>query len=258
MRIENWRGFFVTVLTIATSSGFAAHLVRPEKEPAPTNFEKPWAWVATIGAGPIFENAGKTQTFYSAPEIEKTYNANRTSHTLVGGELFLGIQKSLKHQLAGQLGLAVTATDSANLSGNIWDDADLKFNNYTYNYKIRHSHVALKGKLIADKGFVFNPWLSGSLGVGFNQARDFSNTPKIFQAVVMPNFTNHTTTAFTYTVGAGVERNLNDHWRVGVGYEFTDWGKSGLSRAPGQTLNTGLAVSHVYTNGVLFNLTYKA
>ena len=74
----------------------------------------------------------------------------------------------------------------------------------------------------------------------------------------MPNFTSNTTTAFTYTLGAGVQRHLNQHLQAGVGYEFADWGRSQLSRASGQTLNTGLSLSHLYTNGFLFNLTYSA
>lgn len=44
----------------------------------------------------------------------------------------------------------------------------------------------------------------------------------------------------------------------GIGYEFADWGRSQLNRAPGQTLNSGLSLSHLYTNGFLFNLTYSA
>jgi len=74
----------------------------------------------------------------------------------------------------------------------------------------------------------------------------------------MPDFASNTTTAFTYTLGVGVERHLNPHWQAGLGYEFADWGKSQLSRASRQTLNNGLSLSHVYTNGFLFNLTYHA
>lgn len=74
----------------------------------------------------------------------------------------------------------------------------------------------------------------------------------------MPNFASNTTAAFTYTLGVGVERNINLHCQVGIGYEFADWGMSQLSRASGQTLNTGLSLSHLYTNGLLFNLTYSA
>ena len=44
---------------------------------------------------------------------------------------------------------------------------------------------------------------------------------------------------------------------VGVGYEFSDWGKSQLGRAPGQTINSGLALSHFYTNAFQPNVTYS-
>lgn len=190
--------------------------------------------------------------------MKKTYAAHHASHALVDGELFLGIQKPIREKLAGQIGLAVATTGNASLSGNIWDDAQAQFNNYTYSYQVKHTHVAIKGKLLVDRGYFVTPWVSGGLGVGFNQAHDYSNTPAISQAVTMPNFTSNTTTAFTYTLGVGVERNLNPHWQAGVGYEFADWGNSQLGRASGQTLNTGLSLSHLYTNGFLFNLTYHA
>ncbi|HHX3357169.1 TPA: outer membrane protein, partial [Legionella anisa] len=96
------------------------------------------------------------------------------------------------------------------------------------------------------------------VGVGFNRAHDFTNTPLIFEALPNPDFADHTKTAFTYTLGAGVQKALNDHWQIGAGYEFADWGKSELGRAFGQTMNSGLALNHLYTNGVLFNLTYVA
>ena len=140
----------------------------------------------------------------------------------------------------------------------IWDDADPQFDNYSYLYKVRNSRVAVKGKLLLDKGYWVMPWVSASLGVGFNRARDFTNTPLIFEALPNNNFEDHTKTAFTYTLGAGVQKPISEHWQMGVGYEFADWGKSGLNRAPAQTLNTGLALNHLYTNSVLFNLTYIA
>ena len=93
--------------------------------------------VATLSLGPVWENAGNTQTFYLAPNIEKTYAVNHASHALVDGEIFLGIQKSLREKLDGQIGLAVATTGNASLSGNIWDDAMPQFNNYTYNLNSR-------------------------------------------------------------------------------------------------------------------------
>jgi len=219
---------------------------------------RPWAWVGTISAGPVSANGGETQTFFLTPDITKTYVAQKSSKALASGELFLGVQRSFSSQLQGQLGLALAATSNAKMQGIIWDDADPEFDNYSYQYKVQHSRVALKGKLIADQGYWLMPWLSGSVGVGFNRAHSFSNTPLFFEALPNNNFSDNTKTSFTYTLGAGVQKTLNQHWQAGLGYEFADWGKSQLGRAVGQTLNSGLALSHLYTNGILFNLTYLA
>lgn len=219
---------------------------------------KDWTWVGSVSAGPVWARGGETQTFYLAPEIEKTYAARKSTNALASGELFVGIQKSLSSQWLGQLGLAVTTTGSAHLQGIIWDDADPQFDNYSYQYKVRNTRIAAKGKLLLDKGYWLMPWVSASLGVGFNRTHEFTNTPLIFEALPNANFTDHTKTELTYTLGAGVQKSLNDHWQVGVGYEFADWGKSELGRDFGQTMNSGLALNHLYTNGVLVNLTYVA
>jgi len=217
-----------------------------------------WSLVNTLSIGPSWQNNGHQQTFYIAPEIEKTYTANSSTNTLADGEFFLGVQKNLPRQLQGQLGLAFGIAGNAKLAGNIWDDANPQFDNYTYAYKVNHMHLALKGKLLADRGYWLMPWISGSLGVGFNHAYSFSNTPTIFEAIPNANFSSNTETAFTYTLGVGVQRILNPHWQAGIGYEYADWGKSQLGRALGQTLNSGLSLNHLYTNGFLINLTHIA
>lgn len=219
---------------------------------------KDWTWVGTISIGPVWESGGRAQSFYLTPDIEKTYTADKSTHTLFEGELFAGIQKRLSDRFQGQLGLAVGSTRSARLSGHIWDDANAEFDNFSYQYKVQHTYVAVKAKVLADVGYWAIPWISASLGAGFNDAHAFYNTPLIFQALPMANFNDHTTTSFTYTVSAGVQKAINSHWQVGVGYEFADWGKSALSRAPGQTMGSGLSLNHLYTNGVLFNISYLA
>ena len=219
---------------------------------------KDWTWVGSIAAGPIWARGGETQTFYLVPDIEKTYASRKSTNALASGELFVGIQKTGSSQWLGQLGLAAAITGNAKFQGVIWDDADSQFDNHSYQYKVRNTRVAVKGKLLLDKGYWLMPWVSASLGVGFNRAHEYSNAPLIFEALPNPNFVDHTKTTFTYTLGAGVQKALSAHWQVGVGYEFADWGKSELGRAPGQTMHTGLATNNLYTNGVLFNFTYVA
>lgn len=215
-------------------------------------------YIVTLSVGPIWENGGETQTFYVSPFIQKTYAANQSTQTLFDGELFLGIEKPLLFDLEGQLGLAVAATSNAKLSGDIWDDADPLFNNFNYTYNIQHTHIAAKGKLLGEFRGIFKPYVSGSLGIGFNQSRDFNIVPTIFPAIPAPNFTSNMTTAFTYTLGLGLQRAINTHWRASVGYEFADWGKSQLGMAPDQTLGGGISLNHLYTNGIQFSLSYKA
>ncbi len=224
----------------------------------PINAPSNWNWVSTLSVGPVWEQAGKTQSFYLTPEIDKTYTANQSTNTLANVDLFLGKQTRLSKSIQTQVGLDVAATSNASLSGLIWDDEIPRFANHSYSYKIQHSHVAVKSKVLIDKGYLLTPWISGSVGVGFNTAHDFQNTPLIDEAVVNPNFASHTQVTFTYTVSVGLQKALNQHWQAGLGYEFADWGQSRLARAAEQTLNNGLALNHLYTNGILFNLTYCA
>ena len=169
-------------------------------------------YVLTLSAGPAWTSGGETQTFYLQPMTQKTYAADNNSTVLADGELFLGIHRSMNAKLDGQLGFAVATTSNANLSGSIWDDALPQFNNFNYTYNVQHTHIAVKGKLIKDMGHACKPYVSGSLGVGFNQARHFTSIPTLFEATPTPNFQSNTTTAFTYTVGIGVQRAINQHW----------------------------------------------
>jgi opacity protein-like surface antigen len=226
---------------------------------SPVTAQPDWMWEGTLNAGPAWSNDNETQSFNLTPDTEKNYVANKFTRMRFNGELFVGLQQSLSSALQGQLGLTVVATSNVGHSGVIWEDADPDFSNYTYEYKIQHTHVAVKGKILADAGFgLMTPWISGSLGVGLNNAHSFKSTPTIVEAVPTPDFASHTKIAFTYTLGAGVQKALNSHWQVGVGYEFANWGKSSLGRAEGQTLNTGLALHHIYTNSLMFTLTYLA
>lgn len=212
--------------------------------------------VVTVSAGAAWEHAGKTQTFYLTPTIEKTYATDNSTHALADGELFIGKQWRMQQHVLSQLGFAFATTGNAKLSGDIWDDADPAFNNYKYQYKIEHSHFAVKGKLLGDWGYAYSPWISVSLGVGFNRANDYSSEPTIFEAVSTSDFNSNTQIAFTYTIGAGVQKMLTQDWQLGVGYEFADWGKSQLDRAPGQTQGDGLTLNHLFTNSIMMSFTY--
>jgi opacity protein-like surface antigen len=214
------------------------------------------AWVVEVSGGPSWTQNGKSQTFNLSPDIEKSYIANQSKSTLITTELFLGIQQSIIYGLKTEVGLTIKQTGDAKLDGMILDDADPQFANYNYQYKVCHNSLALKGKLLFKSAFGFTPWISSSAGIGFNLSHSFRNNPLIPEAVANTNFTENRAASLTYTLGAGIQKAINSSWRIGLGYEFGDWGKSQLSRAEGQTLNNGLSLSHFYTHSLLINLAY--
>lgn len=217
-----------------------------------------WARVVTLSIGPAWSAVDETQTFYLQEDTQKSYIALRKNKTLFDGEFFFGWQHMINSKFTGQFGLAVAGAGNVRFNGDIWEDADPDFNNYYYSYKVNHAHIAAKSKLLGQSNYFAIPYISGSLGVGFNRARDFSITSKIWEEIPAPPFTDNSTTTLVYTLGIGLQKEINGHLQAGIGYEFSDWGKSNLGAAPGQTLNTGLRLNHLYTNELQFSLSYVA
>jgi opacity protein-like surface antigen len=247
----SWMKFKLSLFTLLSAPVFAGTM-------GPVVQDSKINWVGALSIGPTWTSPGSQQTLSLTPQIEKTYTAYKPNNTLADGEVFLGIQRDLPYNLFTHVGIAGAFTSQAGLSGQIWDDADPAFNNYIYGYHIQHGHVALKAKVFKDLDYRVLPWVSGSVGLGFNRSNGFYNTPIISEAVTQNNFGNYTQTSFTYTVGAGLQKIINQNFQAGIGYEFSDWGQSRLNAAPGQTIGTGLSLSNLYTNGLMFNITYTA
>lgn len=218
---------------------------------------KSWSWVGTISGGGFWAKGGNTQSINQAEEVFRTFATRKANNFLVAGELFAGIQTGLTERIKAQLGLALATTGSAKMQGEIWEDEDPEFNNYLYQYKVQHNRVALKAKILMDKGYKITPWVSASAGIGYNRAYSFTNNPTIFEALPTSNFNNKTQTALAYTLGIGLQKNIDTHWQIGLGYEFANWGKNELARSPEQTVGSGLHLGHLYTNGILLSLTYN-
>jgi opacity protein-like surface antigen len=217
--------------------------------------------VIGVSPGVSWVSNNQRQTLYLQPDIENTYTADSNTSAFPSGEIFIGWQQPLvaafiKYPLMGQLGINIGQTGNAKLSGDIWDDANPDFDNDSYHYKVSHTQLALQGRLISNSNFIVDPYVSASIGVGFNRAYDFTIQPKISEEVAAPPFSSNTTTTFTYSLGIGLQKTLTTNLQVALGYEFADWGKTQLSRATGQTVNQGLTLNHLYANQLQLSLFY--
>lgn len=220
--------------------------------------ETPWVWqpVITLSGGPAWTTLGLTQVDYPpAPFPTTSYFPNKKSQTIGSGEVFFGLQRVLTPRITGQLGLGAAAAGDARVAGTFLVNGIPASNTFTYQYDVNHMRIELKGKLIGNFNKTIQPYISGSFGMGWNQSHGYSETsldPINFPTV---SFLSNTTTAMPYSVGAGLQAMLNQHWQVGVGYEFADLGKSKLG-VNGLTLIQGPYLDHFYTNELLFSLSY--
>ncbi len=211
----------------------------------------------SFSIAPAWSNNGQTQTLTLQPDIQKKYVASYRSNVFPYGEIFLGLQKQMTKELFIQLGIEGGAGGSARFRGDIWEDADPNFINYTYSYNVNEGRILAKMKLLADIHFYdTRPFGSVGLGIGFNHAYHFNTQATIPEEVPAPSFNSKLTTTFAYTLGAGLEEALNDHWHAAISYEFANWGSSELAAANGQTIGQGLTVNNIYINSVFLTLTY--
>lgn len=217
-----------------------------------------WDWVLTFGIGPAWTTPGQTQSLALTSTLSQLYVPHLETETILSGEIDLSLQHPISHHILGQLGFGVTDTSSIPLNGEIWQDNDPDFNNFNYNYKVNHTHVVLRGKLLMvdlmEQYPSIQPYVSASIGLGWNHAYHYADVSTLVEVAPEPGFQTNTSTAFTYTLDAGIQKQLNRHWALGVGYEFADWGKSQLGAAPGQVGDSGLQLNHTYINQLVISV----
>ena len=228
-------------------------------------------FIATLSFGPGWSRPGESQTLTLQPQVQKSYVPHKTSNairfvstakgtdTIATGELFLGLYGPVNSVIEGQIGLDFGMSTQARLGGTIYEDANPAFNNYSYSYQVRNSRFGLKLKALYDTGFYdVLAYLSGSAAAARNHASSFAITPLLGSEVPAPLFSDHTTTSFSYTIGLGIEALVDPNWRVGIGYQFANWGQSQLTRAPGQTVGNGLHVANFRVQELMVSLSYVA
>ncbi|STX30183.1 Opacity protein and related surface antigens [Legionella beliardensis] len=249
------KGFVLSIIISAASPAFSSigHLPLDSLQSKESNH-----YVVTLSGGPAWSNNRHTQIINLEPDLVKAYVGRKKTSTLGNGEFFIGVQRALNFRFDGQLGIAFSASSDVRLKGDVWDDADPEFNNFKYKYSIYNTRAAVKTKLLLTDISFFQPYLSGSIGISYNHARSFSLTPKISTQLTPPGFNSHREPSFAYTLGTGVQKVIDTNWRVGLGYEFADWGRGKLSPTLEQTVGTGLQVNNIYIHQLQFSLSYIA
>ena len=96
--------------------------------------------------------------------------------------------------------------------------------------------MAISGRLIAHP-CVFQPYISASVGVGFNHAYNLLSSQKFLRK---ERWLLHRQPAFVYTLGLTAEIVKPTKLQAAIGYEFVDWVNPVIA-CTWQTLNQGLS-----------------
>ncbi|MFI4918956.1 MAG: outer membrane protein [Legionellales bacterium] len=225
------------------------------------------------GLALVTVNAGSAHTFVGSDDNLFNYQGQSNSDATVLAGAFLGAEHQLPHPgLFVQTGLEYSyfgngSTKGANSVGIEPDTSTY----YHYSWRVQTQQVLAVAKLFTTSKLPIlsqndlYPYLSLGLGAAFNKAKQFSASPEGSGSFnVTPAFNSNSTSAFSYSLGLGVDTNIDPHLRVGLGYRFSSFGKAALG--DGQVVFNqykfpvpfSLDAHHAYANQIIAQLSYLA
>ncbi len=203
--------------------------------------------VLTLSGGEVFtDDAGKSQSvidqvthvpLYYHPHHDELFSP------IFGG--FAGTEMFVRPDWHVQLGVSYYQPITFRAQGTITPGP------YDYSYYIRPHQLLVESKLLYTCLGRFHPYVSGGVGVSFNNAYRYNDG-------LGNHFDDHVSTSWSYMVGAGIDYDLNMQWRLGVGYRFNNFGRTDLDNAnlSGLATSSKFSQQHFYANEVLAQLSY--
>lgn len=218
--------------------------------------------VASIGTGlAIASNVGRSKTFPIVNAVTDEffiYTAKRPTQTVGVFDGFFGSEWAFHPKWALQLGLGYNQAWNFRAKGSLLQGADIQSaDQYSYHYDILTRQLLVESKLLYGYKERYHPYALLGLGAAFNTANDYGTNVPPFLTFTR-QYQNNTQTSFTYNVGAGIDVDILDHLRLGLGYRFADFGQFKLGNASIDTTNVSgtFSQTHLYASEILAQLTF--
>lgn len=198
---------------------------------------------------------------HSFPVGFTEYEYSKTESTQIRG-LFgglLGVEIEFEDSpLSLQTGVSYYQTTPFSSEGTLIQDAgELSPDVYNYHFKIKTYQILWESKLLMDWGARYHPYASVGLGASINDAENYSTNVDPFLAFT-PEFEDNQETSFSYSFGLGIDYDITEHFRFGLGYRFTDLGTAKTGEA---ILDTTAELQHltqddIFVQEIMAQLTY--
>lgn len=225
--------------------------------------KKVWYPVVSLGAGWVINSTvGESQYFpIKDPTSDQFYyyDAQKPSQSGVLFEMFLGSEWAFHPQWALQFGADLGAVyTNYNANGTLTQGADVASQDrFKYNYNAMSKQLMAETKLLYTFKEKIHPYCLLGLGAAFNTAYSYNTNAPPFLTFTR-QFSDNTTTAFTYALGLGVDFDATEGIRLGVGYRYADLGKVELGPSSINNVPASGTISqpHMYSNILLGQLTF--
>ncbi len=186
------------------------------------------------------------------------YKASNKSQTAAMFEGLVGVEWAFDPHWSFQVGLDYAQTLTLKAQGRLLQGADLQSSDQLlYHYHIITRQLLAEGKLLYGFGCGIHPYIMAGAGKSFNYTDSYVANIPLFLTFTR-KYHNNNATAFSYIAGVGVDVDIIEHLRLGVGYRYAQLGTVTLGSARIDTTRvTGtLSQSHLYLNEALVQLTF--
>ncbi len=212
--------------------------------------------VTISGGVAITSDMGKSATLSNIDSSTYTYSPDKSQTQGIGG-VFIGEEFYFSPNWFWQAGISYYRISST-AKGNLTQGADvMSQDHYRYDFNLVSQQVLFDNKFFLNLQEIYHPYLSVGIGAAFNHAYSYdTNVPPFL--TFTPEFSNHSTSSFSYSVGVGADVDIPCNWRLGVGYRFTDLGRVSLGdgRIDTTPISGTLKQTHFYNHEILAQLTY--
>lgn len=218
-------------------------------------------YVAASGGFSIAK-VGKTQDLnlvqYPAgiPPDHNTYisESNRAAKSTIG--LNFGVFLPIYKIISAGIGAGIYQSSYFDAKGKIYQLGNPEYYNMDYKYQLLNTRLVAESRIFVKISDEIIPYLLFSAGSAWNKADKYQEIPTADTHFLPQAFSSNTTTGFTYSFGIGADYSLAEHWRLGLEYQYADWGKGRLGLSPNQNTSDHLETGKITVHSIYFRITY--
>lgn len=221
-----------------------------------------WYPILTLGVGGAIAKVDATTKFRQG---ESTYNYSSQGqyNTQSFFDIAIGAEYRFHPCWSFQGLLAFSQPRSFIGKGRVTQGVDVETaNQYSYRYQVLARQLLLEGKLLGNVNQFIHPYALLGIGVASTTAYNYNVTIIPPWTTMSPLYSEHSSTSFSYGIGAGFDVDIDPlkHFRGGLGYRFTNFGRTSLGSGilNTTTVSNTLSQSNLYAHEIFVQLTYIA